>query len=996
MPLKLITGPVNSGKAGLVLDGVQAAAADGRDPVLVVPTAADSDRLRRELAGREVGHAVRVTGFRGLWELLARRLGVEERPLSGFRLRRVARTVIDEELAAGRLAVLAGAAGSDGFAPALVDFVEELGEVRASPAKFEAAMEAWSAAAPSQAAYAAEVALLCRRYRERLAAISAADESAFVTGLLALLEESPGAWGESPVFFYGFDDLSLRQLDTVAALAGLAGSEVVVSFPFEDREAFEARRWINGRLEELAGAGIQATGVSTSHYADASAGALGGLERELFRAEPSRVDPGAAVERIVGGGERAEMELVAARVRSLIEGGTDPSRIAVAIRDLETSAPLVEEVFAETGVAITMRRRVRIGETALVRAVLALLDCALCDDPTGAAGARLAPDFLLWLRASSGRKSPGRLDRLEQEYLRGRITTLAELEERWLALTGFDSNFALDGLREAFGEGPARGYRRAGEQARRLLAESCGAGSAPTMAGAELVSAAALGDLVAGFEELEWLVGVDPAFAPSPADLTAELADREIEVGESAEAGAVTVAPPLDLRARRVDALLVPRMQEGLYPMGGRDEPFLDERSRAAVDAACRGAGIPALWPNTAPDRVEAERHLLHALLTRAEKLLAFGHHLMSDLGDPVNPTLFQDDIEALFDPEPSLLARPLGAIEWPPEPEEPRLAPSDYQRGLASIPRAQPEPGPYSLPEGPLREALGAREQWSATTLEAYLRCPMSWLVDRYLRPWRLEPDADNLAFGSLVHDVLQELFSSVPEEARRPNDENLPALRARLDEVLGEVEPTSPDPVTDLVRRRSARRAILNYLDEAAASGTGFSPASFELEFGGEKEPVDLGGGLLLAGKIDRVDLGGDRSIIIDYKTGKVGPDYGAKKAVRAGNLQAGLYALAYGELDPGHRPAASLYQRVAAQGDLRPRGAVSRECDPDREDLVGGDRVDEEAFDEMLAEARAAAIEAIAAIRGGELEPPDPENCAFGRGSGCAYPGICRRLR
>ena len=996
MPLKLITGPVNSGKAGLVREAVEEAAAEGLDPTLVVPTAADSDLLRRELAGRGVTAAVRVTGFRGLWEQMARRLGFEERPLSRFRLRRIARAVVDEELSAGRLKVLAGAARSPGFAPALVDFVEELEEARASTAKFEAAMEAWGAVAPAQAGYAAELSLLCRSYRERLSAIGSADESAFVAGLLGRLEDSPGAWGTSPVLFYGFDDFGLRQLDTIAALAGIPGVEVVVSFPFEDREAFDARRWVFGRLEGLAGSEVERTGVSTSHYAQESAAALGGLERGLFRPEPESVAPGDAVEYLVGGGERAEMELVAARVARLLDEGTDPSRIAVAIRDLDTCFPLVEEVFAENGVPISMRRQVRVGDTPLVRGMLSLLACALCEQRDGAEGERLAPAFLRWLRVASGGAAAGRVDRLEQELLRGKVTTLAQLEGRWLELTGFDSNFALDSLREAFGEGPARGYRRAGEQARRLLAEACGAGAAPIMSGAEQVSARALGDLVTGFGELEWLVGVDPGFAPSVDDLVSELADREIEVGESVEAGAVTVAPPLALRARRVDALLVPRMQEGLYPKGGRDEPFLDERSRVAVDEACREAGLAALWPQPAPDRVAAERHLMHALLTRAERLLAGGHHLMTDLGEPVNPTLFQDDIDALFDPAPGQVSRALGQIAWPPASEEPRLAPSDYQRGLAAVGPKLPQPGPYDLPEGPAREALGSREQWSATSLEAYLRCPMGWLVDRYMRPGSLEPDADHLAFGSLVHEVLQELFSTMPKESRRPSPENLPALRARLEEVVEEVGASSADPVVDLIRRRGARRAVGSYLESAAASGSEFTPARFELEFGGDKEPVDLGGGLLLAGKIDRVDVSGGESIIVDYKTGKLDAGYGARKAVAAGRLQGGLYALAYAAIDPDRPPVASLYQRVAAQGDLRPRGAVSRDCDPEREDLVRGDRIDPEAFAEALEEARTAAVEAIAAIRRGELEPTDPDNCAFGRGKGCAYPGICRRLR
>ncbi|HXQ89764.1 MAG TPA: hypothetical protein VN733_09005, partial [Solirubrobacterales bacterium] len=49
MPLKLIHGPPNSGRAGLVRR--EFAAAHGRDPVLVVPTVDDVFWFERELCG---------------------------------------------------------------------------------------------------------------------------------------------------------------------------------------------------------------------------------------------------------------------------------------------------------------------------------------------------------------------------------------------------------------------------------------------------------------------------------------------------------------------------------------------------------------------------------------------------------------------------------------------------------------------------------------------------------------------------------------------------------------------------------------------------------------------------------------------------------------------------------------------------------------------------------------------------------------------------------
>jgi hypothetical protein len=48
VPLTLITGPANSEKAGAVLDSYRSAIA--REPILVVPTRADVEHYRRELA----------------------------------------------------------------------------------------------------------------------------------------------------------------------------------------------------------------------------------------------------------------------------------------------------------------------------------------------------------------------------------------------------------------------------------------------------------------------------------------------------------------------------------------------------------------------------------------------------------------------------------------------------------------------------------------------------------------------------------------------------------------------------------------------------------------------------------------------------------------------------------------------------------------------------------------------------------------------------------
>ena len=73
MPLNLVTGPANAGKARHVLDAVRARVED--DPLLVVPTVHDAEAYRRELADGGTVFGPRVTVFDGLIAEMAHRAG---------------------------------------------------------------------------------------------------------------------------------------------------------------------------------------------------------------------------------------------------------------------------------------------------------------------------------------------------------------------------------------------------------------------------------------------------------------------------------------------------------------------------------------------------------------------------------------------------------------------------------------------------------------------------------------------------------------------------------------------------------------------------------------------------------------------------------------------------------------------------------------------------------------------------------------------------------
>ena len=129
MPLTLITGPANAAKAGAVLERLRAALSD--DPVLVVPTVADSTHYARELAGAGLVFGAEVTTFPFLMRDLARAAGIRTRPLGRLARAQVVRAAVAD----ADLKVLKASARGPGFAEALGDLFAELQRSLASPGR---------------------------------------------------------------------------------------------------------------------------------------------------------------------------------------------------------------------------------------------------------------------------------------------------------------------------------------------------------------------------------------------------------------------------------------------------------------------------------------------------------------------------------------------------------------------------------------------------------------------------------------------------------------------------------------------------------------------------------------------------------------------------------------------------------------------------------------------------------------------------------------------
>jgi len=446
-----------------------------------------------------------------------------------------------------------------------------------------------------------------------------------------------------------------------------------------------------------------------------------------------------------------------------------------------------------------------------------------------------------------------------------------------------------------------------------------------------------------------------------------------------------------------VRGLFVAGLQEGLFPAPAPPRPVLSEEERREL----AGAAGPQLGAQA--DALEAERYLLHAAVSRPEELLVLSWHAAGEDGAPAMRSLFVDDVCDLFhDTLPERRIR--GRVEQGARRSPARPAPDgDPRRGGAGA------IAPLRDPE--LLAELGARA-WSPSSLGLWISCPVRWLVERLLGAEDLDPDAEPLARGGLAHAALRHTLEGLRREtgSARLTPARLGRARELLARALEENEAAfslSAAPERRPGARRRLRVDLERYLEHAAAGAAegsdaqgALEPGYLELEFGlappgdggeadeathGQLPAFGLGGGVMLRGRVDRVDVNRyGEAVIYDYKGRNVWP---AAKWLGERDLQVALYMRALDSL-LGVRVVGGFYQPLSG-GDLRARGVLEAGAGVQLE-CVGDDEREPGEVHALLDDVVAAALRAAAQAGRGELEPR-PRTCAFQ--GGCKYPAICR---
>ena len=481
-------------------------------------------------------------------------------------------------------------------------------------------------------------------------------------------------------------------------------------------------------------------------------------------------------------------------------------------------AGVLGQVLEDYGIPVSLERRIPLGRTRLGAGVLAGARAAL---PGGTAA-----DVLTWLR------TPGRLadadgaDALEAHVRRAELTTAAEARRALARIA--DADDALIDLATAAGEG-AEAFLAA------LVAEAEAIWTAPHRRAAAVLGPEAAADARAAAalrkaaDELRALAAAEPALAGSPQELLAALAD--VPVREPAAEGAVLVADPLAIRARRFRAVFVCGLPGGRLP-APPDARAVPRRRRArlarrapagscspATRTSSRASATCSTRPSHGPRRCCSCRS---ARPTR--RAIRRSRRRSSTTSARSSPTSCGRAAAG------GCWARSRGRRR----PRRPRTSCGARGRSPRSCPSRR-----RSGRRGaePVLGLLAARDTEAARGLENFAGCGVRWLIESVLRPERTDPDPEPMRRGSIAHAVLEQTLRRLGdrEGSARLTPASLPAALEELDAAMAERRAAATG-----TRARAALRELevdlRRLLRHEAETGPGLEPRRLEWSFGRE----------------------------------------------------------------------------------------------------------------------------------------------------------------
>ena len=428
-------------------------------------------------------------------------------------------------------------------------------------------------------------------------------------------------------------------------------------------------------------------------------------------------------------------------------------------------------------------------------------------------------------------------------------------------------------------------------------------------------------------------------------------------------------------------------LEEGSLPRRSHGSPFLDDDTRRALGARLER-----------PDGVARDRYLFYTACTRPRERLYLVREAATDDGAPREASAFWDEVRRLFDAdevERWTTRRPLSRLTWPIE-----AAPTERERLRAVAELAAREPdaaGEIARANGWERkldrarsaferrtrlrhplvlEQLQSRTTFPVTELERFADCSAAWFVERFLDPRTIDAEIDAKLRGSVAHTALHRFFAGLPKEIGAERVEHARVedavrfMHRCLDQALEGVRME----MSELQRRelrQSLRRDLEALVREEAESPTPLVPRRFEVGFGSDRAApelqrgLEIGDGLTLSGKIDRIDVDpfSARGIVQDYKSGKSA--HSAAEIEKELRLQIPLYMLVLRDV-VGIEPLGGVYRPLA--GERKPRGLLRRS--EGLEGFARNDYLDDDEFWARVEKAKEAAGSLAQRLRAGDV--------------------------
>jgi RecB family exonuclease len=736
----------------------------------------------------------------------------------------------------------------------------------------------------------------------------------------------------------GFADLTTDH-ETLLLAWSKAGADIHISLPWRPGCAGTSASEHGVRRLTAAGATVS----QLPRVGDTRPPELQRLREDLLEAARP-APPTGAVSMAVAEGEEAEARHIASVAAGLVASGVRPQSIAIAFADPSRHREWIRRALEDEHVDAYLDVSTEVGEAAFGAALLQLRAYAT--------GSLDGEGLAVLSRSRFSGVALGKADAADAEWRGGARPSGRGIPSqlRHLHLLLGDPHRA----EAAIGPEEARIWKNLADT---LLANAY-PGAAPVMGDDAALDAAVHRAFCRQLREAVEL----GSGQVSVAEFWERFATTRVTNGTARAVDRVLVTGIDTVPSEAFDHVIIGGLTAAEIPRRGSE----DRLEGDAVAAVMGRLGI-AIDPE---EHARKERRAFYLAAVTASASLTLTRQGTSDDGTPSRESVFWDEFLDLY--------RPPG--EQLPTQEPPLLR-------AVTIGGGGLQGGPRIVHGGTLdvaaHEGLSAMAEVSPSQIETYIACPYRWFIERRIGACAPDEVVDRAAAGRLAHDALARFYREWLARAPRVTRDSRASAAVLAAESLRAAAASMPAPETleEMALLEAVGPSVLALVDRDADFLPDHVPGHLEWAFGGRSElpAVDVGG-VALKGRADRIDLGPEGLVVVDYKRSHAAPLAEIRKD---GLVQLQLYAVAASRV-LGVPVAGGLYRSLKDGTD---RGFMLSGVSGS---FKSNDVVERDELDALLESAILTARSASDGMRAGHIEPtPSVEGCRY-----CSASGFCGR--